>query len=365
MKSVRYVSVMFFSLVIAGGMFQACSSSDKETKMQEEAVSVVTALPSSTEESGVLASGQIEAGQTAVISTRVMGSISRIHVKAGDKVAKGQLLVSIFNADILAQRAQADAAISEAKAAAAVSAKDVERFKQLYQSQSASAKELENVTLQHQSISSKLETALQMRNQVNAMLAYTRITAPFSGVITKKFMDEGSMANPGMPLLALEQSGNFQAVVSVPESDIAKIKQGATVNLTVKSLGITFPGTISEISPSSQFTGGQYGVKVAINDSKSLGIKAGMYVNVLIPGEQVKSSQPSRMTVPVKAIVNKEQLTGVYVMSKENKALLRWIRLGKQMGDRVEVLSGLAPNERLVVSTQGRICNGSKVIESK
>jgi multidrug efflux pump subunit AcrA (membrane-fusion protein) len=77
---------MFFSLVMAGGMFQACSSSDKEAKVKEEAVAVVTALPSSTEESGVLASGQIEAGQTAVISTRVMGSISRIYVKAGDKV---------------------------------------------------------------------------------------------------------------------------------------------------------------------------------------------------------------------------------------------------------------------------------------
>lgn len=365
MKSVRYVSVLLFSLVISGGIFQACSSVNNEKKDQQEAVSVVTALPSSTEESGVLASGQIESGQTAVISTRVMGNISHIYVKVGDKITKGQLLVSISNADILAQRAQADAAISEAKAATTVSAKDVERFKQLYQQQSASAKELENVTLQHQSVSSKLESAMQMRNQVNAMLAYTRITAPFSGVITKKFVDEGSMANPGMPLLALEQNSNFQAVVSVPESDIAKIKQGSTVNLTVKSLGTTFLGTISEISPSSQFSGGQYGVKIAIADSKSLGIKAGMYVNVLIPDEQVKSAKSERMTVPVSAIVNKEQLTGVYVVSNENKALLRWIRLGEQIGDRVEVLSGLAPNERLVVSTQGRIYNGCKVNESR
>ena len=80
MKSVRYISVMFFSLAVTGGMFQACSSSDKETNVKEVAVSVVTALPSSSQDAGILASGQIEAGQTAVISTRVMGSISRIHV---------------------------------------------------------------------------------------------------------------------------------------------------------------------------------------------------------------------------------------------------------------------------------------------
>jgi RND family efflux transporter MFP subunit len=365
MKLVRYVSASFLSLAIAGGVFQACSSSGKEKKMHEEVIPVATALPSSGEESGVLASGQIESRQTAVISTRVMGSINRIYVQAGDKVSKGQLLVSISNADLLAQRAQANAAIFEAKAAAAVSAKDVERFKQLYQQQSASAKELENVTLQHQSVRSKLETALQMRNQVNAMLAYTHITAPFSGVITKKFMDQGSMANPGMPLLALEQNGNFQAVVSVPESDIDKIKQGATVNLTVKSLGITFPGIISEITPSSQFSGGQYGVKVAISNTKSLGIKSGMYVNVLIPGKQTKSTQLSEIMIPVSAVINKEQLTELYVVSSDNKALLRLVRLGKRIGDRVEVLSGLAPNERFVLSTQGRIYNGCKVSELK
>jgi multidrug efflux pump subunit AcrA (membrane-fusion protein) len=153
--------------------------------------------------------------------------------------------------------------------------------------------------------------------------------------------------------------------MSVPESDIAKIKQGATVQLSVKSQGITFPGTISEISPSSQFTGGQYGVKVAIADSKSFGIKAGMYVNVLIPGEKTKGTSSDRMTVPVAAIVNKEQLTGVYVVGNDHVALLRWIRLGKQMGDRVEVLSGLAPTDRVVVSSPERIYNGVKVNESK
>lgn len=365
MKSIRYISVSILSLAIVGGIFQACSSSENENKKKEEVVSVETALPSSSNESGIVASGQIESGQTAVISTRIMGGISRMYVKAGDRVVKGQLLVTISNADILAQRAQADAAIAEAKAAVAVSSKDVERFKQLYQQQSASAKELENITLQHQSISSKLESAIQMKNQVNAQLAYTRITAPFSGVITKKFADEGSMANPGMPLLALEQAGNFQAVVSVPESDIANIRQGAVVNLTVKSLGITFPGTISEISPSSQFSGGQYGVKIAINDNKPSGIKAGMYVNVLIPGERVAHDNTARMTIPVSALVTKEQLTGVYVVSSDRRALLRWIRLGKQMGDKVEVLSGLAPDEQFVLKAHGRIYNGCKVNESK
>ncbi len=365
MKSVRHISALLFTAIIAGSVLQACSHSEKSKQETGEVVSVITALPSSANESGIQASGQIESGQTAVISTRIMGAISHIYVKAGDRVKKGQLLVSISNADLMAQRAQADAAISEAKAAVAVSSKDLDRFKQLYQKQSASAKELENVTLQHKSISSKLETALQMRNQVNAMLAYSRITAPFSGVITKKFVDEGSMANPGMPLLALEQNGDYQAVISVPESDIANVKQGATVNLTVKSLDRTFPGIISEINPSSQFSGGQYGIKVAINKDNSLGLKAGMYVNATIPDSNVQNTASSAMSVPQSAIVNNEQLTGVYVVSSDKKVLLRWLRLGKQSGDRVEVLSGLSPDEKIVVSAKGKIYNGARVSESK
>jgi RND family efflux transporter MFP subunit len=363
MKSVRYTSsVLIYSLALAGGVFQSCSSSaNKQKQGKEQVISVVTALPSYTQTSGVSASGQIEAGQTAMISTRLMGTINHIYVEVGDRVHKGQLLISVSNADLLAQRAQANASISEAKAASAVSSKDLERFTQLYKQQSASAKELENVTLQNQSVRSKLETARQMKNQVDAQLAYTHITAPFTGVITKKFMDEGSMANPGMPLLALEQGSNFQAVVNVSESDISKIKQGARVKVVIKSPDVQTMGIVSEISPSSQFSGGQYVVKISIADSKSLGIKAGMYVNVFIPGVQIKNGRSATMMIPVSAIVNNEQLTGIYTVSNDGKALLRWIRLGKQIGNNVEVLSGLAPTERFVVNTQGSLSNGCSV----
>ncbi len=359
MKQFRNISILLVTVVMAG-LLSACSSSPKEETKNEATVSVVVATPSFNNNSGTQASGQIEAGQTAMISTRVMGYITSIKVKAGDHVNQGQLLATISNEDLLAKRAQVQASVSEAEAAAKVSAKDLERFTQLYNNQSASAKELENVNLQNQSVHSKLEAARQMRNEVNAMLAYTHITAPFSGVITQKFMEAGSMANPGMPILALEQTKSFQAVISVSETDVMKVKKKGLVKITVKSTGDTFMAPISEISPSSQFSGGQYIAKIAIPDKNAKDLKAGMYVNAFIEtaGEQTAESL---LTIPAESLVRKEDLTGIYVVGSDNQASLRWIRLGKTLGDKVEVLSGLSPKESFVVKAEGRIYNGAKL----
>ena len=359
MKQFRNTAILLLSVTV-GAILSACSSSKKEDTKTEAAVSVVVETPSFNDNAGVQASGQIEAGQTAMISTRVMGYITSIKVKAGDQVKQGQLLATISNDDLLAKRAQVQASVSEAEAAAKVSAKDLDRFTQLYNKQSASAKELENVKLQNQSMHAKLETARQMRNEVNAMLAYTRITAPFSGVITQKFMEAGSMANPGMPILALEQTKSFQAVISIPEADVMKVKKRGMVKITVKSTGDTFMGAVSEISPSSQFSGGQYIAKIAIPDKNAKDMKAGMYVNAFIEADG-KQNTGSLLTIPLACVVTKEDLTGVYVVGSDNQALLRWIRLGKTIGDRVEVLSGLSPKESFVLKAQGRIYNGAKL----
>jgi RND family efflux transporter MFP subunit len=359
MKQFRNTAILLLSVSV-GALLSACSSSKKEETKTEPTVEVVVGTPSFNNNTGVQASGQIEAGQTAMISTRAMGYITSVKVKPGDQVKQGQLLATISNDDLMAKRAQVQASVSEAEAASKVSAKDLERFTQLYNKQSASAKELENVNLQNQSVHAKLEAARQMRNEINAMLAYTRITAPFSGVITQKFMEAGSMANPGMPILALEQTKSFQAVIAVPEADVMKVQKKGQVKITVKSTGDTFMAPISEISPSSQFSGGQYIAKIAIPDKNARNMKAGMYVNAFIEADG-KQTAESLLTISVESVVTKEDLTGVYVVSSDQQASLRWIRLGKKLGDRVEVLSGLSQNESFVVKAEGRIYNGAKL----
>ncbi|KAA9040575.1 efflux RND transporter periplasmic adaptor subunit [Ginsengibacter hankyongi] len=341
----------------------SCSTKNK-TKAEpntDSAVVVTVATPSGNDQQAINISGQVEASQSANISTRVMGYITKLNVKVGDHVNKGQLIASISNNDIVAKRAQVDASIAEANDALQNAQKDYDRFTALYKQQSATAKELDNATLQYNSAKSRLESAKQMRNEVNAMLAYTTLTAPFSGTVTQKLADAGSMANPGMPIVTIEQSGSYQISAAVPETQINQVKQGQSVTVNIKSINKIFTGKVTQLNQSSQFTGGQYLIKVSIPDKEKNGLYAGMYANLSIASSNKVEVDTDAVLVPVSSIINKDQLTGLYTISANNTALLRWVRLGKTFGDKAEVLSGLGKNEQFIVSADGKIYNGIPV----
>ena len=360
LKSIALVSAGFIILSSA-----ACSGNKKEKAAanSDAAVLVTVATPSAATQQGINLSGQIEASQTASISTRIMGFITMLKVKVGDPVAKGQLLVSISSQDIIAKRRQIDAMIAEAQANVSSAQKDFDRFSTLYKQQSATAKELDNVTLQYSAAKARLEAARQMRNEVNANLGYTSLTAPFSGIVTQKLAEAGSMANPGMPILTIEQSGSYQVSASVPENVINQIHTGAEAVITIKSVDRTIKGTVVQINPSSQYTGGQYIIKVNIADADKKGLYAGMYATISIPVKEpvAVTTNANAVMVPASSIEHKDQLTGLYTIGSNNTALLRWVRLGKTYGDQVEVLSGLGKDEQFVLSADGKLYNGIPV----
>ena len=342
-------------------LFAACSGNDHEVAARkDEPVRVTVAVAGRQSGNGIEASGQIVSKETAVISTRVMGFITSIKVKAGDNIQKGQLLATISSGDIDAKKGQAQAMLSEATASLADAQKDHERFAQLYEQNSASKKEFENATLHYHSMKAKVEAAKQMQNEVDAMLAYTNLTAPFSGVVIQKNIDAGSMANPGMPILVIEQKGNYQVTASVSEKDVARVRKGAQAMVVVKSSGRAIQGIVSEVSPSSQFSGGQYSIKVNIPEQEKEGIYSGMYVNVTIQGEG-SVSEGDKIFIPRSAIVNKDQLSGLYTITDDQTAMLRWIRLGKAQGDNVEILSGLRNDEKFILASEGKLYNGVPV----
>lgn len=356
MKFFRNTTLVFIGVAT----FYSCSSSDKKTGISTPMVKVEIYSPAQSSNEGFYLSGEVTAKQTAAISTRMMGYINKIYVKPGDKVSAGQLLVSISSDDIQAKRAQVQAMVTEAEAAAANSRRDLERFTTLRAQNSVSDKELENVALQNTSMNAKVQMARQQMNEVNAMLAYTHIRAPFSGIITQKMMDEGSMANPGMPILMLEQSGELQVVASVPENYIQYVKVGDAAKIELKSLGITIDGKVSELSPSAFRTGGQYSMKLAIDAKDKTNIHPGMYANILIPNK-TGENLISKVMLDKSSIVRRDQLTGVYVVDSQDQANLRWVRLGKTIGNQVEVLSGLDGHDRIVAKAEGKLYNGVKV----
>lgn len=351
------------ALFILGTLFLASCSNESDNKEKEkpEPVVVTVATANKTTTHSIQASGKVESTETAVISTRLMGFITKINVRPGDRVKKGQLLATISNGDILAKRAQAQAMVTEAEAALHDAKKDYERYEELHQQQSASDKEFENITLHYNSVKAKTEAARQMQKEAEAMLAYSNLTAPFSGVVTQRNADEGSMANPGMPILVLEHVGSYQVNTFVSEQDISRIKTGAAAEVTIKSTGHSINGTVSEVSPSARMNGGQYLVKVRINQDDTQQLFAGMYAHVSISPSDADSREEERWLIPDKALLKRDQLNGLYTVRDGNTALLRWVTIGKTIGDQVEILSGLNGDEEFILTAEGKLYNGVPV----
>jgi hypothetical protein len=157
---------------------------------------------------------------------------------------------------------------------------------------------------------------------------------------------------------------------SVSESDIANVSLGADAEVVIKSSRRMMNGKVVEVSPSSQSSGGQYMIKVSIPDAEKEGLYSGMYVKVAIAssGKAIASSgkataSGSSVLVPDSALVQKDQLTGLYTVSESQTALLRWVKTGRTFGNQVEILSGLRADEKFIVSADGKLYNGVPVIE--
>ena len=159
----RHVYRIIILWIALATVITSCRETKQSQKAKESPIPVTMGLPTQTSGGAIRVSGQVESKESAVISTRMMGFVSSIQVKMGDQVRKGQLLLRIHNDDLVAKRAQAQEMVNEAEAAFTDAKKDYDRYESLYQNQSASTKEWENIQLHFNSVKSKVETARQMK----------------------------------------------------------------------------------------------------------------------------------------------------------------------------------------------------------
>jgi RND family efflux transporter MFP subunit len=355
MKKITYFLILFTLILIS-----SCENNQKKLATTPT-VQVTLNTPILRNGNFITASGKVETVQNANLSTRIMGFVDQVYVKVGQKVSKGQLLLSINSTDITAKKAQVNASITEATAAFNNAKKDFDRYTALYKAKSVSPKEMDDITTNYKMAKARLDAAIQMKNQINSQLSYANITAPFSGVITGKYINKGDMANPGIPLISLETPEKYQVITLIPESDITAITPKEKVKVLIKSTKEVINGTVTEISTSATNTSGQYMVKILLDKSASQ-ILSGMFTSVQFPVKSMNSKNTSNtILISKKALIHKGQLTGVYTVTENNIALLRWLRIGKTFNENVEVLSGLNSSENYVISSNGKLFNGAKV----
>lgn len=351
---------LYILLISISLLLFSCGNDQREAVAELPPVSVETKQVENFSSGGMIsASGAIEAKNSANLSTRMMGHITSLSVKMGQEVKKGELLAKLSSQDLEAKRAQARAGISSAEAAFQNAKKDFDRYTILFEQNSVSQKELDEITTHYNMTKSGLKAAEQMQAEVNAQFSYTDLRAPFDGKITGTFAKEGEMANPGMPILSIENPDKLQAIARISESKIGGIHEGMKAEVFIKSIGKNLKGEVVEISSSARNTGGQYLIKIDLPDTDAK-ILSGMYVDVVFETEKTENDQ-TLITVPKSALIEKGQLKGIYVVNDQDRAMLRWLRLGKNFGEEIEVLSGLSMGESYVLKADDRLYNGSKI----
>jgi RND family efflux transporter MFP subunit len=314
------------------------------------------------------ASGTIQSKTISVISSRIMGAVTDVLVKQGDKVTAGQELLLIDDNDLAQRVKSVQASYNElvktqqaAKSNKTFAETTYNRYKQLYDEKAISGQEMDQMAnqkqravLDYQRSQAAVEEVMANLRQAKVNLDFTRITSPIDGVVTHKNIDKGSMASPGTPLMTIEDNDGFKVETSIDESMANQVKVSMPVDVAVDSISKTFKGVVSEIVPSIDTSTRTFVIKAVITqDPNEHSLANGLYARVLIP-----QKSRSIFAIPATAIVQKGQLTGVYVVGEKNTVSYRMIRTGKTFGGDIEVLSGLNDDERIVAAGVSNIFEG-------
>jgi RND family efflux transporter MFP subunit len=314
----------------------------------------------------VEAMGTVHAAQTSQLSSQIVATITAIRAIEGQHVRKGDVLVVLDDAQQQAAVERATAGVNAARQDIAASDADynlanstLTRYQTLFERKSVSPHEFDQVQAHAKAAAAHrdqaqagLMQATAAEAQARSALGYTRIRAPFDGVITEKRVDPGALATPGVPLLTIEDTRRFRMEVTVDEHDIGVIHLGPAT-IVVDALG-EFPGKIVQIVPAADPASRSFLVKVELPADARL--RSGLSGHV-----RFNRGERQAITIPRTAVLDRGQLQAVYVVGSDKLANLRYVTLGKPVGQQVEVLAGLQQGESLVAQPGDRELAGRKI----
>ncbi len=308
-------------------------------------------------------SGTVEAERSASVSSRVMAGVTAVHVRLGDEVRAGQTLVSIDPSAADGQVAQARGALAQAESALALARRNHERYQALAESRSASELELDLARTQFEQAAGAVQQARGAVASAASVARDVRVVAPFAGRVTARLVEVGDLAAPGRPLVTIESRTGRRLVVGVPETNLraAALSPGSKLAVALDAradLG-EIAGTVAEISPGPDAMTHAYTVKIDLPAGRTAEIAAGSAGRAYLA-----AGGGDAVLVPHEALIESGGLTLVVVRSAEGKALSRVVTVGSRGGvggDRVEILSGLAGGESVVLGLPYAPAAGTRI----
>jgi len=327
------------------------------------------------------------------VHAKVAGYVKRIYVDVGDRIKEGQLIAVLEIPELQDEVQTAEASVSKSQEEIRLAQADLERAQSAHQVAHLAYSRLADVSktrpglVAQQEIDDalgrdrvgeaqvataqaslsaaqqQLRVAQASREKARTLFAYAQIKAPFTGVVTKRYADTGSMIQTGissqtqsMPLVTLAQENLLRLVIPVPESAVSKIRLGSPVDVTVSALGKKFQGKVARFADQVDLSTRTMHTEVDVPNPTGE-LVPGMYATVLL----VLSDERHALAVPVQALTRNEDSVSVLLIDKQHKLQEQSVRTGIETPDQVEILSGLEEGDLVVVGNRSQLQQGMAV----
>ena len=307
----------------------------------------------------------VTAKSTSLVASRIMGPVTELYAGEGDRVTAGQLLLVIDSEEINKKVAAAEAGHREALQALNAAEQNkllaettYQRFRNMYDEKALSQQELDKVETQKNVAAIEYERMQEMVKRAEAgmaeatvFLGYRNVASPVDGVVIGKFIDPGTMAMPGIHLFTIEDTSSYRLEADIDESLAGDISLGMQVDIEISSAGLQMRGEVTEIVPAIDPRSRTFLVFIGVEPHQDL--QSGLYARVRFP-----IGRREIILAPQRSIVEKGQLSGVYVVDGNRVVTYRLVRTGKKIGDDVEILSGLKAGESIITDNLAKVVDG-------
>lgn len=338
----------------------ACGDQAAEPAAPKPALTVSLTTPQQTMLPVTLtANGNLAAWQEAIIGAEAGGlRVAEVLVNVGDRVRRGQPLARFEASGVRAEAAQARASLAEAEANLAEAANNAARARTLRETGAMSASQINQYLTAEKTAEARVAAMRAQVQQQQVRLEQTVVNAPDDGVISARSATVGAVVNPGAELFRLIRKGRLEWRAEVTASELGRLTPGTRAIVTATS-GARLEGRVRMIGPTVD---PQTRIAIVYVDVKPLpgpaagSARAGMFAR----GEFDLGAMPA-LTVPQPAVVVREGFSYVFRVNPDNRVSQVKVQTGRIAGDRVQILSGVAPDMRIVVSGGGFLNEGDVV----
>ena len=287
--------------------------------------------------------GVIEAVQQTTVSAQIGGQVDTVLFDVDDYVEKDEVIVRLNDKQPRARLKQARAELNEAEARFKEAGEEFARIQDVFAKKAVSEKAMDAAEAAKQAAQARLEAARAGLEQAEEQLDYTRVRAPYAGIVTERHIEVGETAQPGMKLMSGLSLEQLRVNVDVPQSMINEVRESAD-DYILTPQGDVIPVSTKTVFHFAEPASHTFRVRLEL-EGDDLWLFPGMFVKaVFIIGQQPE------LVVPTRAIVHRSEVTAVYVISVDGRISLRAIRLGRNLpGERTIVLAGLMEGEQIAI----------------